>query len=352
MVAGQYSQDPEILARFVFFSEFKQLVPEAIENLKESCFDLRNKMCYQLIRRGMQLDKYIESKPIEMRGPLRRLMLGSGDFEDEKYKELSSEYDESLKAWASRWNLGIDQWEREEGWIIGQAAREIDTFLDPIIADAYSQYDFMSIYMRELEERQKGIPVSREQIKMMYSPKEMSRIYGRNWRKKLEKDGETWEETVELMTMPTAQEEPALFRKLFNKLINMLPDQTIIFIPIGNDFTYTNEGWNLQAESRSQAVKRIMADFKKSLDGYLDFKEAQAREQGLQPVPTALRRKLQKERHRFEWLIRYQTQGWSRKKIAEHYAVDRNAVQESVKTEAKLIGLRLRDQTDEQSLND
>jgi hypothetical protein len=341
---GQYSQNPEITARSLFFSELKQLAPEVIEDLRKSAFDLRDKICRLVAGRGIKLDEELENQPVEMKHTLRNMLLNSGYLEDDLYKELQSKYDKSIEDWACRWNMGKEKWLRESDWIVGKAKAEIDTFIDPSIKNVFSQYDIMGRFLASLTMFRSGTAqTSREQLRQIYSPTEMQKMYGPEWRKVVERDGEAWEETVESMSMPTAEENPALFQKLFDRLTKMLPNRLIIPVPGDSDFIYANPGWDPTIESRTDAAKRIRADFEEYLSVYLACKEAQTKE-GLQHLPESLLRRPNKDRLRFEWLIRFQTQVWSKNKIAERYGVDRKAVRESLRKEAELIGLRLRDQ--------
>lgn len=341
-VIGQYSRNPEMLALSIFFDQFKDLIPEAIDDLKNTSYYYMLERCCLIVDKGLKVDEMAKTQPAEYRNMYRELGLSPDQLEDDYTKELRSKYQESLKDWARRWNLGEDVWEENHGGITGLASGEIRSMINPLIMAAYSEYDPIEQLINERIRKYEGknLP-SKEVVKQMYSPQEMEKMYGPEWRDKVERDGQTWEETVELMSMPTDEEDPALFEKLYNKLKNMLPDKHVVIVPDKMELIFYNEGWNPNIESRADAVKRIKASFDSYLELYMDWKESEAGQRGLQPVPNSMRRNLTNSRYRFEWLIFHQVRRWSKNKIAKHYGVDRNAVQESIKTEAKLIGLKL-----------
>jgi hypothetical protein len=84
--------------------------------------------------------------------------------------------------------------------------------------------------------------------------------------------------------------------------------------------SFTTRAWNPLKESEEAFLTRAKDDFEAYISAYTAHIKNSLRKRGWQPVP-----KLRKIEH-FEWLVRYQVQGWSHAKIAEHYQLASNDV--------------------------
>lgn len=336
--ADQHSGRGVINPRSEFFSEFRELVPEAFEDLKSSSLDKRNKMCRALVLRGIKMDQTLKSEPVNTQLYLRGMLIRLEYLERGDYQKIKSEYYESLRDWARRWNLGEDQWEWYPKWIVDQAEREIDSMLNPAIVLTSSEYDATRGPVRILQygDHEEGIRIE-------YSPEEAERLFGQECRDYLESTGNTWEETVELICVPKAEEIPELTLKLNSRLAEIRePASEVYFAANVPDFFYP-DFWDPLIESRAKATKRIKSEFNKYLKAYFDEKQEYVKGKSGEPFPSILNRKRREEMLLFEWLILNHIQGWSKSRIAKQAEVDRKAVQQSIKKKAPLIGLRTKE---------
>ncbi|HXG66830.1 MAG TPA: hypothetical protein VNO70_17135 [Blastocatellia bacterium] len=272
-------------ARAQFFNDLKQVASAEIEELKGKPLDLYTQACHLLIEEGSS----------------------------DQYRDLISEYEESLEEWATQHNLGENRWTYPRSWLIRRLKLELHSHLSPklylprLTIEAHDEYE-TSVLEHELEKKKDrpGIDFECPSCHWLGPPPDL-----RN---------EDWKALMYLSSL----------------------DYYAVLVPHGMEFVYGNYGWGPEVETRSQAAQRIKKDFDRFLKSYLDYKKAEADSQAQRPIPPILRRRLKTPRARFEWLIRYQVQRWSQNRIAREYKVDRNAVESSIKKEAELIGLTLR----------
>jgi hypothetical protein len=339
MKFGQFSTNPERKARFLFFEELKKLAPEAIEDLKTSCLELREKqfsLCIALAAHlRKQLEKNVPDKP-KSRERKYRMMIDRGDLEkDEEYVQLQEKYWASLEEWTNRWNLGRERWKNQDGLVIIYANRVIESLLDSrLLHDnpLFSQNKYIKI---RIEENDK---IDLEHSITFGRPEKMNREFSSDWRNTLEEDQLFGEELIKSIELLRKDGESKLFTSLFNESSLGIPEQQILYVPISHDFFLT-EHWDPSSETRGDFTKRIKEKFDKELEEYLSKKEANAKEIGMQPTRIALTRKPRGTKSIFEWLIRFQVQGFSKNRIAKNFNVTQKAVRESINSKASLIGL-------------
>jgi hypothetical protein len=339
---GQYSRDPQRRARFLFFKQFKEFVPEAIQDLKKSCIDCRKELCYLLINRLLQMneDDLDVKLSAEFRNELKKILDGWGiQVCKDSIQSLEEKYRGILRRWAEEWNLSEDRWERGKLDVIILAAAEVDdSLIDPLIRcalnDAHDFYYGSRAGFSGLE-----VAYFRDSHSIDCV---MERVLGPAGGETTGGDANISGKTPRRLWMPSAKEAPSLFRSLFEQLTVMLGDQRIEILPARHELVYSDPGWDPRFESRSKAVERIRRSFEHRLQEHLSSRQLEIEQLGFLPIPISLSRK-PRNAQRFEWLIRYQTQKWSKTRIAKEYHVDRNAVQESLKNESGLIGLTLRE---------
>lgn len=90
-------------------------------------------------------------------------------------------------------------------------------------------------------------------------------------------------------------------------------------------------GWKLLTETRVEAEKRMLKEAHDKIKEYLQLREQKAREKDMDQRPKTW------EIDHFEWLVRYQVQGWSHNKIGKEYHRSRPAVENGVSVAAKLV---------------
>ncbi|HAI20687.1 MAG TPA: hypothetical protein DCM14_02090 [Clostridiales bacterium UBA8153] len=105
-------------------------------------------------------------------------------------------------------------------------------------------------------------------------------------------------------------------------------------------FTFGGEAWLPIKERRQVFVERTRAAFERELGAYVEGIGRLAQDAGLEKTPE--KRKLV----HFDWLVHYQVQGWSMRKIADHYSgegvLSEDTIAKGVRQAAKLVGLKLR----------
>lgn len=94
--------------------------------------------------------------------------------------------------------------------------------------------------------------------------------------------------------------------------------------------------WDVHFETKEAARERILADLARRVDEYLDRTAEAATNAGLMKTKD-LRQPLH-----FEWLVRYQVQGWSQDRIALEYDVGKDTVNKALHDKAKALGIELR----------
>jgi hypothetical protein len=101
-------------------------------------------------------------------------------------------------------------------------------------------------------------------------------------------------------------------------------------------FQFTHPGWWVTQQTRDEAAEAIRSAFEVELNAYLHRIKAAA-------IARGMRRTSRKRgtRH-FEWLVRYQCQGWSQGRIAKHYHAGGKTVADGIADIADRIGLQLR----------
>lgn len=101
--------------------------------------------------------------------------------------------------------------------------------------------------------------------------------------------------------------------------------------PIAYDYHFVSPRWSPRQEQRSEARRRILADLEKQLDEALEADEVLAKRAGWEPTPV---------RHQIEhydWLVRYQVQGWDYMRIAKEHGTSRQVVTDGVKNAAEML---------------
>lgn len=94
--------------------------------------------------------------------------------------------------------------------------------------------------------------------------------------------------------------------------------------------------WVVTEETRKDATARMRRSFEQQLQQYLDAVEMEAREAALLRTP-------EKHQHlHYEWLARWQVQGWSYGQVAMHYKVSEKTVKDAIPRTANEIGLTRR----------
>jgi len=87
-------------------------------------------------------------------------------------------------------------------------------------------------------------------------------------------------------------------------------------------FSFSDFGWRIANETRKAFVQRVRAEFNSNLAGYVRRVERRAEDAGWTKTPEI--RKSRKDsdpfRH-FEWLVRWQCQGWTSTEIAKEYSL-------------------------------
>lgn len=101
--------------------------------------------------------------------------------------------------------------------------------------------------------------------------------------------------------------------------------------------------WNPATESRAAAKARLEAGFRLEVEAFLNRAEHAAIAAGWSRTPRkrARTRRADPNLH-FEWLARFQVQGWSYGAIANHYDVSRDTVEGVIPKLAGEIGLSRR----------
>jgi hypothetical protein len=104
-------------------------------------------------------------------------------------------------------------------------------------------------------------------------------------------------------------------------------------------FSFSDYGWRITDETRNAFVARVTAEFNSHLAGYVRRVESRAEEAGWKRTPQI--RKSGKDsdafRH-FEWLVRWQCQGWTTTKIARQYGPGNSRKGKSAKTTTVISG--------------
>jgi hypothetical protein len=201
-------------------------------------------------------------------------------------------YYQSLREWAEVHRLDETYWEENPDWVFMQARIHLEGQLDHELRELYNEYNFPRKYMKRIEA-------------------DFDEFYN-------------FSDTRE---------------RFLNEIIESDSLDGIGYLELWPKLIFKNYGWNPFEEQRSDAVERLTGEFKEYLQKYLDKMEDACRRRNIPPVPADFRRKPQVDRHRFEWLIRFHVQGWSKSKIAQTYGVDRKAVQVSIAKEARWVGL-------------
>ncbi len=107
------------------------------------------------------------------------------------------------------------------------------------------------------------------------------------------------------------------------------------------EFTFSDPGWDPALETKKTFVTRIGDRFEERLQVYLAAVTHQFECQGWERTPEKRR-----EDH-FEWLARYQVQGWTHRMIADEYSTDakilgEDTVSKALNRLANRMGLTLR----------
>lgn len=108
---------------------------------------------------------------------------------------------------------------------------------------------------------------------------------------------------------------------------------------IEQPFSFSDYGWRITNETRTTFIARITAEFNSYLGGYLSRVESRAEGAGWTRTPQI--RKSEKDsdlfRH-FEWLVRWQCQGWTTTEIAKEYGLGNPRKPKSAKESTEIPG--------------
>jgi len=204
-------------------------------------------------------------------------------------------YDASLREWAKAHRLDETYWSEDPEWVLVEARRYLEANLNPELKALYEEYNHPKKHIKKIQE-------------------ELRRAYGLSDSR--------------------------------NEFLNDFIEDTDGFVrytQLWPNLTFASNGWNPFEEARSDAAERLTNEFKAHLETYLNEMEEVCRKNNISPVPGGFRRKQQKERLHFEWLIRFHVQGMPKNAIARKYGVRVRAVQIATPKEAGWIGLtRLR----------
>jgi hypothetical protein len=96
-------------------------------------------------------------------------------------------------------------------------------------------------------------------------------------------------------------------------------------------FQFSSPRWNPLREPRSKAKKRILAQFEDLLEPKLEKERELIGRLGCKPISYNV------DSQHFDWLARYQVQGLSFQRIAEHYHRERQTVTHGIKLAAKVM---------------
>ena len=106
---------------------------------------------------------------------------------------------------------------------------------------------------------------------------------------------------------------------------------------IEQPFSFSDFGWRITNETRKGFVERVTEEFNSYLKGYVHRTKRRAEEAGWMKTPEI--RKSEKNsdpfRH-FEWLVRWQCQGWTTTKIAKEYGLGNARKAKSTKRSAEI----------------
>ena len=105
-------------------------------------------------------------------------------------------------------------------------------------------------------------------------------------------------------------------------------------------FAFEHPGWYPELLTQEQAEANIRLVFDASLRLYFERIEALAKDRGLKRTPTKRSRSGQSALRHFEWLVRWQVQGWTQQRIANEADLeDVKTVAAGIKAAADAIGL-------------
>ncbi len=101
--------------------------------------------------------------------------------------------------------------------------------------------------------------------------------------------------------------------------------------------------WYPQYEFRADISRWLRKQFDQDLVAYLDAVEKQMETAGLVKTPTKRPRRGGDSMQHFDWLVRFQVQGWTQARIAaENSNLDISTVADALRSSATLIGLTRR----------
>jgi len=128
----------------------------------------------------------------------------------------------------------------------------------------------------------------------------------------------------------SAEDELAVFNTMFALWIRTGEISSSSAPPAPN-YAFGCSPWNPRRETRAQARHRILAELTTKVDQALEGEEKRAQLGGLERAP------LKQQGDHFEWLVRYQIQGWSHNKIAREYKTFRQTVAEGINSASELL---------------
>jgi hypothetical protein len=95
--------------------------------------------------------------------------------------------------------------------------------------------------------------------------------------------------------------------------------------------TFAAPEWDVCRETKAEASDRILAALKGQVTRYLEEREQRARQEGMAQRPRTW------TPHHFEWLVRFQVQGWSHNQIATAHDCTRQTIPPALNQVANLM---------------
>ena len=107
-------------------------------------------------------------------------------------------------------------------------------------------------------------------------------------------------------------------------------------------FAFAHPGWQPDILTRDQIAANTRAAFEIHLKRYLDRIEGLAAAWGLERTSEKRSRWGQDASRHFEWLVRWQVQGWTQKRLRKEFETHQNTIASAIKVTAGAVGLTRR----------
>jgi hypothetical protein len=109
-------------------------------------------------------------------------------------------------------------------------------------------------------------------------------------------------------------------------------------------FTFQHSGWQPHWKSRASFLGELREDFELAARKYMKAREEEATRRGFEPAPMKKAQLGANALQHFEWLVRFQVEGWTHERIKDEYGRSRSSVTTAIRETANLIGLTRRKQ--------